>query len=559
MVTIVTLGPDGSHAWQAARQYNPAASLLLLADPAAVAAAPSRGEADYALLPVSSSREGHHQDFCRLLRATPDLHWVDNVVLPVHLSLGALSPDGPLKVILGRAANLRQAEEYLNANLPGADLIAVHDLDRAVARIKEKGEAGHGVIEAESALAAYGLNIRVREITPGTRTRFAVLGPQLPPASGYDATAVITAPLKDRVGLLFAILGEFAARGINLLDMRSETDPRSQELRFFIEMEGHIEEPAIREALTRIEQRVIQAPGAIRVLGAFPRVDMRPKHIRRVGFIGSGEMSQWFADRLAGEGYQVLVTGRHSELRPEAMIPQVDLVAICVPISATVATIRQYGPLLKAPKALVLLVGEAEETLAAAQSHTEAGVEVLLVHNLWGPKAATMKDKNVSVVRTPRCGILCAEFEGFLYKHGANISLDSAPRHNLLMGVSQKLPSALALALAMTLEQHRLPTTEIEDHATLTSIYTMLAMARIHGQNPRTYAEILACPGEGRRILRDFAANLGRIIDLAEGGDISGLSARINANRAHLGEDFLKTAMSQALAVDNILNHRPPR
>ncbi len=559
MVTIVTLGPEGSHTWQAARQYNPDASLLLLSDPAAVAAAPGRGEADYALLPVYSTREGHHQDFCRLLRAVPGLHWVDNVVLPVHLSLGAPAPDGPLEVIVGRAANLRQCEEHLNANLPGVDLIAVHDLDRAVAALKENGRTSHGVIEAESALLAYGLNVRVREITPGIRTRFALLGPKLPAATGYDATVVVTAPLKDRVGLLFEILGEFAARGINLLDMRSESDPQSQELRFFIEMEGHIQTPAISEALTHIEQRVIQEPGAIRVLGAFPRVDMRPKHIRRIGFIGSGEMSQWFADRLAGEGYQVLITGRSSELRPEAMIPQVDLVAICVPISATVAAIGQYGPLLKAPQALVLLAGEAEETLAAAQTHTETGVEVLLAHNLWGPKAATMKDKNVSVVRTPRSGILCAEFEGFLYKHGANISLDSAPRHNLLMGVSQKLPSALALALAMTLEQHQLPTAEIENHATLTSIYTMLAMARIHAQNPRTYAEILACPGEGRRILRDFAANLLKILDLAEGGDINALSARINDNRAHLGEDFLKTAMTQALAVDNILNNRAQR
>ncbi|TBV79868.1 MAG: prephenate dehydrogenase/arogenate dehydrogenase family protein [Desulfobulbaceae bacterium] len=556
MSTIVTLGPTGSHAWQAARQCDPTSEPLLQPNIVAVLTALDSGRATCAVVPVFNTREGRNHELFHALTTNQRHYWQDNVILPIHLSLGTRNPEGEIAIIVGRAAFLRQCEEYITANFPATDLLAVHDLEQTVAKLKAADGENFGVIEAEEALRHHGLILREREISPHNRTRFAVLGAKLPRVTGYDATAIITTPLKDRVGLLYEMMGVFAQKGINLLDMDSTTEAQSQKLRFFLEMEGHADDPVIRKALEYIEDQVIQEAGSIKILGTYPRVDMRTKRIKKCGFIGSGAMSQWFARRLIGEGYAVLLSGRNSELRPEIMIPQVDLVVICVPISATAATICQYGPLLNKNQALILLAGESETSIATALEHTASEVEVLLVHNLWGPKAAGMKGKNVSLVRTPRSGILCREFEAFLYKHGAVISLDSAPRHNLLMGVSQKLPSAIAMALAMTLRRHRLPLGEIERHATLTSAYSMLAMARIHFQNPRTYAEILACPGEGRRILRDFAASLAKILDLAEAEDIKSLNQIIEENRSALGDEFLRPAMERALAVDNVLEGR---
>jgi prephenate dehydrogenase len=177
----------------------------------------------------------------------------------------------------------------------------------------------------------------------------------------------------------------------------------------------------------------------------------------------------------------------------------------------------------------------------------------MLVHNLWGPAAATMKDKNASVVRTSRSGALCSEFEAFLYKHGADICHDSPKKHDLLMGVGQKLPTTISVALAMALDQNNINTDEIGNHSTLTSLYGILAMARVHSQNPRTYAEIMSTGGEGRKIVRSFAENIIKLIDLAEAGDISGLCKTIEKSREYLSDDFLKASMEQALAVDQTL------
>ena len=483
-------------------------------------------------------------------------YWIDNIVLPIHLSLGALQqPDGKreIKTIVGRGSVFRQCEEYIAENYPTAILMTVQDIDLILIDIKNRSLLDHAVIESEELLCKHGLQVLAREVVPHNRTRFAVLGSNLASKTGYDATAIITRPLKDRVGMLVDILGEFTRRGINILDLRSENDIKTQKLQIYIEAEGHIGDELLSRALESIEKNIIQEEGSLKLLGSFPRVDMRVKKIKTFGFIGSGAMSSWFADRLENEGYRTVMTGRSTTLRPEEMIPEVDVVIICVPISVTAETIRQYGRLLKDGQALILLAGESENTLQAAMEVTLQGVEIMLVHNLWGPQAVTMKDKNASVVRTPRSGSFCGEFEAFLYKHGADIFQDTPDKHDLLMGVGQKLPTIISVAMAASLRQHGINCKDIGSHSTLTSLYGILAMARVHNQNPRTYAEIMATSGAGRKIVRSFAENFLKIIDLAEGGSIAELCDLMDQNRAYLTPAFLDARMKQARAVDAIL------
>jgi chorismate mutase/prephenate dehydratase len=95
-------------------------------------------------------------------------------------------------------------------------------------------------------------------------------------------------------------------------------------------------------------------------------------------------MSQWFAEQLRSDGYETIITGRSSAIAPEDMIGTVDVVAICVPISATTETINRYAPLLRDGQALIILAGEAWAPLAAALERCTDGVEVMLVHNPLG-------------------------------------------------------------------------------------------------------------------------------------------------------------------------------
>lgn len=556
MTSIATLGPRGSDACQAVLQYDANAQLALFNHIDDIVDSVASDQSDLALIPVYNTREGEIKEYFRVLTELENCYWVDNIVLPIHLSLGGTSADQSLdgiETIYGRSSVLRQCTVYISRHIPDATLISVHNIDTAIDRIK--ADDGKSVlIETEEIIHGNGLFMIDRELVPHNRTRFAIIGKNPHPLTGYDATSVLTRPLPDRVGLLVDTLNEFAKRGINIIDLRSENDIETQKLQIYLEIEGHRDNQIIADALHDIETRVIQEPNCLNILGSFPRVDMRVKKIKTFGFIGSGDMSRWFSDQLRSEGYDTIITGRTSELRPEEMIDRVEVVIICVPISATAQTVSQYGPLLKDGQALIILAGESEHPLEAAIGATSQGVEIMLVHNLWGPQVVTMKDKNVSVVKTRRSGSLCYEFVSFLYKYGAEIYNDSAEKHDLMMGVSQKLPTAISVALAKTLTDHQLDFTDIDTHSTLTSLYGILAMTRVHSQNARTYAEIMATGGEGKKIIESFITNLQLVSEMADQRRIDALSLLIDQNKTQIPIRFIRTKMNQAQAVDAVLS-----
>jgi chorismate mutase/prephenate dehydratase len=558
MPSIATIGPVGSDCYQAAHQYAPDAELILFRKLSAIINAFSKGEVDQALIPVYNTREGEVKEYFRLVSQMEEGYWIDNVVLPIHLSLGSLEnkPDilSTISTIIGRGSVFKQCDEYIEDTFPDATLMAVQDIEQAMLEIKRERRLNYAVIDSEELVKKHGFELIAREVVSHNRTRFAIIGKKLAPLTGYDATAVITKPLKDRVGLLADILGEFTRRGINILDLQSENDIETQKLRIYVEVEGHIKDTNMSDALETIESNVIQEKAALKTLGSFPRVDMRVKKIKSFGFVGSGGMSSWFAERLENEGYTTSITGRSSALTPTQMIDLVDVVIICVPISVTSETIREFGPLLQDGQALIILAGESENTLQAAISSTSPGVEVMFVHNLWGPQALTMKDKNAAIVRTSRSGGFCSEFEAFLYKYGADIYHDNARKHDLLMGVSQKLPTTISVALAMTLSQHAINSDDINSHSTLTSLYGILAMARVHSQNPRTYAEIMATTGDGEKIVKSFAENLSVLIDLGEQGQIEKLNEIMKENTKTMAPSFLELRMKQAKAIDDVMS-----
>ena len=557
MTTIATLGPEGSDSYHAALQYAPGSELQFYNHISEVIVNFTKKRADYALIPVYNTREGEVKEYFRLMEKLDKGYWVDNIVLPIHLSLGAVSADQPLnevEVIVGRSSVLKQCEEYISSSMPQATLVSAVDLDSTINKYLSSRSKNVVVIDTEDIIHRFDLTLLDRELAPYNRTRFALIGHRPHPQTGYDATSIITRPLPDRVGLLVDTLNEFTRRGINILDLRSENDIKTQKLQIYVEVEGHRDAPMLSDALTFIESKVIQEKNCIKILGSFPRVDMRVKKIKNVGFIGSGKMSSWFAERLENEGYKTIITGRSTPTKPEEMIPQVDVVVICVPISATSETVRQYGHFLSDGQALILLAGESESPINSALEVTSEGVELLFVHNLWGPQTVTMKDKNAAIVRTKRSGSLCSEFESFLYKHGAEIYLDDPGKHDLLMGVCQKLPTIISVALAKTLKENNIDYQDLGSHSTLTSLYGVLSMARVHNQNPRTYAEIMATSGEGKKIVSSFIENLEALFSLAEKRKIDTLCSIIEENRAFMPHSFLKSKMNQAQAVDAVLS-----
>ena len=98
------------------------------------------------------------------------------------------------------------------------------------------------------------------------RTRFLVIGLGEPPRGRRHKTSVLFA-LKDRPGALHDALVPLKRNRINLTKIESRPSKRKAwEYLFFIDLEGHAEEPRVKRALGALED----STSFLRVLGSYP-------------------------------------------------------------------------------------------------------------------------------------------------------------------------------------------------------------------------------------------------------------------------------------------------
>jgi chorismate mutase/prephenate dehydratase len=103
-------------------------------------------------------------------------------------------------------------------------------------------------------------------------TRFAVIGDQLPAATGSDRTALLL-QIPHKPGSLSDALQAFKKNKVNLSWIESFPlrGPESGYL-FFLDFEGHQKEAKIKRTLDQIAKTAVR----LEVLGSFPRGETIP-------------------------------------------------------------------------------------------------------------------------------------------------------------------------------------------------------------------------------------------------------------------------------------------
>ena len=102
---------------------------------------------------------------------------------------------------------------------------------------------------------------------PDNTTRFLVIGREEVPPSGADKTSIIVSS-RNKPGALYSLLDPFRREGVSLT--RIDTRPSRTEkwaYVFFIEFEGHIQDPGIAAIVTELEEQSI----LLKPLGSYPR------------------------------------------------------------------------------------------------------------------------------------------------------------------------------------------------------------------------------------------------------------------------------------------------
>ncbi|HTL52207.1 MAG TPA: prephenate dehydratase [Planctomycetota bacterium] len=268
---ISYFGVPGSFTHQAALQKFGSGGVTYVAAPTFgdVFNAVERAHADFGIVPIENSTEGGINEVIDRFTAT-QLKIAGEVYLPVHQNLICAGLLDGIKTVASHPQPLAQCRNWIQSNLPRAELRKSSSTVEAIEwAAKDPTLAAIG-----STLAAriHDVPILYRNIedVPDNITRFLIIGQKSPGRSGKDKTSLMFA-IKDAPGALYQMLGGFEKYKVNMTRIESRPSKRKAwEYIFFVDLQGHIEDPEVAEALVELEGRCKH----IEVLGSYPSSEM---------------------------------------------------------------------------------------------------------------------------------------------------------------------------------------------------------------------------------------------------------------------------------------------
>ncbi len=269
--TLAFLGPSGTYTEEAALLYDPSAELRPYPNISAVGQAVAANETEQGVAPIENSIEGSVNFTLDLLVSENSLFISYEIVIPIeHYLMG--QPGTRLEevqVVYSHPQALAQCRDYLERNFTNAIRSASLSTAQAVGDAMSS-DAPAAAIAPHRSAALYNAEILASGIqdVAANATRFVVLSKSDHEPTGNDKTSLFFTFAEDLPGQLYAVMGEFARREINLAKIESR--PTKQSLGqyvFFIDCDGHREDPLMREAIEAIRGKV----SLLRVLGSYPK------------------------------------------------------------------------------------------------------------------------------------------------------------------------------------------------------------------------------------------------------------------------------------------------
>lgn len=268
-LTVAFLGPDGTFTHSAAiKHFGHAVKTKPLASIDDVFREVESGSVNYGVVPVENSTEGmvtHTLD--SFMHSS--LLIIGEVELRIHHNLLVSDGTRPESIsrIYSHQQSLAQCRQWLDANYPKAERVAVSSNAEAARRVKSEWHSA--AIAGETAAEIYNLTQlhQCIEDNPNNTTRFLIIGKESVPASGQDKSSILVR-VRNEPGALFTLLEPFHRRGINLT--RIESRPSKNDIWtyvFFIDFEGHESQHAIQDVLEELEPKMKE----IKWLGSYPK------------------------------------------------------------------------------------------------------------------------------------------------------------------------------------------------------------------------------------------------------------------------------------------------
>jgi chorismate mutase/prephenate dehydratase len=267
VLKVAYLGPEYSFSHLAAvERFGQAVEFMRVGSIAAVFEEVNRSHADFGVVPLENSTDGRVADTLDMFMRLPQLKVCAEVRLRIHHNLLANCEQQEIRRVYSKEQALSQCRIWLSKNVPHAQIIPVSST--SVAAETALREPGAAAVASRQAAVRYNLRILFADIedSPHNETRFAVIGHQECGKTGHDKTAAMFR-VPHSPGALVTALEVFKQNKINLTWIESfpARTPKSEYV-FFVDFEGHIEDPKVKRTLASLQEHSEQ----LAVLGSFP-------------------------------------------------------------------------------------------------------------------------------------------------------------------------------------------------------------------------------------------------------------------------------------------------
>jgi len=270
-VSIAYQGEPGAYGEMAVQQFfGAAAKAVAMAGLDDVFRAVIRGDVDAAVAAIENSQAGSINRTYDLLRKHDAFIIGETEVRVDHclLAMPGTKLDDVRRVHSHPVA-LEQCDEFLQAMR--VEAVVHFDTAGSARMIAHDKRSDEAAIASRRSAGLYGLDILAENVqtVQDNRTRFVVIARQ--PAArgeGPQRTALVLST-DDRPGALYHALGAFAEHGVNLLKLESRPSrQRAYESVFYLDLDGHRDDDAVRRALADLADRAAM----VKVLGSFARL-----------------------------------------------------------------------------------------------------------------------------------------------------------------------------------------------------------------------------------------------------------------------------------------------
>lgn len=265
---VAFLGPDGTFTHAAAiRHFGGMIETQPVSNIEEVFRLVEADGANFGVVPIENSSEGVVNHTLDLIMNS-SLQISGEVIMRIRHNLISNEQSlGTIERVYAHQQALAQCRLWLDRHLPHAQRIATNSNSEAVMLAKER--AGSAAIAGSNAAEIYEVPILNADIEdePDNTTRFVVIGKHQSPPSGDDRTSLMLFA-HNRAGSLYHLLKPLAERNISMSNIESRPSRQGVwEYVFFIDVDGHKDDPVVAEAIREIEQE----SAMIKLLGSYPR------------------------------------------------------------------------------------------------------------------------------------------------------------------------------------------------------------------------------------------------------------------------------------------------